>query len=48
MVIADGKRAVGLGGIIGGYDSEITATTKDVLLECAWFDPSTIRRTAWR
>ena len=47
-VIADGKRAVGLGGIIGGFDSEITNETKNVLLECAWFDPSTIRRTARR
>src|SRR5207253_1401661 len=37
-----------LGGIIGGFDSEITSATKDVLLECAWFDPSTIRRTARR
>src|SRR5439155_26182454 len=38
----------GLGGIIGGFDTEITAATKNVLLECAWFDPSTIRRTARR
>ena len=48
VVIADAQRAVGLGGIIGGFESEITATTKNVLLECAWFDPSTIRRTARR
>src|SRR5438105_37379 len=48
VVIADGKRAVGLGGIIGGFDSEITGTTKNVLLECAWFNPSVIRRTARR
>src|SRR5437660_8857351 len=48
VVIADAQRAVGLGGIIGGFESEITPGTKNVLLECAWFDPSTIRRTARR
>jgi phenylalanyl-tRNA synthetase beta chain len=48
IVIADAQRPVGLGGIIGGFESEITPSTKNVLLECAWFDPSTIRRTARR
>jgi phenylalanyl-tRNA synthetase beta chain len=48
VVIADAQRPVGLGGIIGGFESEITSATKNVLLECAWFDPSTIRRTARR
>jgi phenylalanyl-tRNA synthetase beta chain len=48
VVIADAKRAVGLGGIIGGFESEITSATKNVLLECAWFNPSVIRRTARR
>jgi phenylalanyl-tRNA synthetase beta chain len=48
VVIADSQRPVGLGGIIGGFESEITPATKNVLLECAWFDPSTIRRTARR
>jgi phenylalanyl-tRNA synthetase beta chain len=48
VVIADAKHAVALGGIIGGFDSEITKATKNVLLECAWFNPSTIRRTARR
>jgi phenylalanyl-tRNA synthetase beta chain len=48
VVIADAAHAVGLGGIIGGAESEITATTKNVLLECAWFEPSFIRRTARR
>src|SRR5437867_1605154 len=48
VVIADTKRAVALGGIIGGFDTEITQSTRNVLLECAWFDPSTIRRTARR
>jgi phenylalanyl-tRNA synthetase beta chain len=48
VVIADANHAVGLGGIIGGAESEITAATKNVLLECAWFEPSFIRRTARR
>ncbi|MGH9423457.1 MAG: phenylalanine--tRNA ligase beta subunit-related protein, partial [Thermoanaerobaculia bacterium] len=48
VVIADAKHAVGLGGIMGGFESEITSSTKNVLLECAWFDPSTVRRTARR
>ncbi|MBV9071867.1 MAG: phenylalanine--tRNA ligase subunit beta [Acidobacteria bacterium] len=48
VVIADAQRPVALGGIIGGFESEITSATKNVLLECAWFDPSAIRRTARR
>ena len=48
VVIADGARAVGLGGIIGGAESEIGDSTRNLLLECAWFNPSVIRRTARR
>jgi phenylalanyl-tRNA synthetase beta chain len=48
VVIADARHAVGLGGIMGGHESEIRATTKNVLLECAAFNPSVIRRTARR
>jgi len=48
VVIADGNHAVGLGGVMGGEESEISASTKNVLLECAWFNPSIIRRTARR
>jgi phenylalanyl-tRNA synthetase beta chain len=47
-VIADATHAVALGGIIGGAESEITNATKNVLLECAWFEPSVVRRTARR
>jgi len=47
-VIADAKRPIGLGGVIGGFESEIRDTTKNVLLECAAFTPSFIRRTARR
>ena len=37
LVIADAKRAVGLAGVIGGADTEIRESTKDVLIEAAWF-----------
>lgn len=47
-VIADGKGPTGLGGIMGGFNSEIRDTTKNLLLECAAFNPSVIRRTARR
>lgn len=40
----DGSRAVGIGGIMGGADTEISFSTKNVLIECAWFDPVAIRR----
>lgn len=46
LVIADGERAVGLAGVMGGQDSEISLATRSVLLEGAWFDPLSIRRTA--
>ena len=46
LVIADAKKPVALAGIMGGYDSEITETTCDVLLESAYFNPSSIRATA--
>lgn len=47
-VIADANKAIGLGGVIGGENSEISNATKDILLECAWFEPTMIRRTARR
>lgn len=46
LVIADEERPVALAGVMGGEDSEITSVTKSVLLESAWFDPLSIRRTA--
>lgn len=45
LVIADASVPVALAGIMGGADSEVTADTIDVLLECALFDPATTRRT---
>ncbi len=46
LVIADGERAVALAGVMGGEDSEISPATTSVLLESAWFDPLSIRRTS--
>jgi phenylalanyl-tRNA synthetase beta chain len=48
LVIADAERPVALAGIMGGEESEISATTTDVLIESAYFDPDSIRKTARR
>src|SRR5271163_1996266 len=45
-VIADAERAVSIAGIMGGANSEISFSTKNILIECAWFDPIAIRRTS--
>jgi phenylalanyl-tRNA synthetase beta chain len=46
LVIADGERPVALAGVMGGEESEISSRTRSVLLESAWFEPVSIRRTA--
>ena len=48
LVVADHKKALGLAGVMGGWDTMITAETKNVLVEAAWFDPIAVRRTARR
>ena len=48
LVIADDAKAISLAGIMGGYDTMITAETKNILVEAAWFDPATIRATSRR
>jgi phenylalanyl-tRNA synthetase beta chain len=48
LVVADHKKAVGLAGVMGGWDTMITADTKNVLVEAAWFDPIAVRQTARR
>ena len=48
LVVADHKKALGLAGVMGGWDTMITAETKNVLVEAAWFDPMAVRRTARR
>ncbi len=44
-VIADAGGAVGVGGVMGAANSEVTEATTDLLLECAWFEPARLRRT---
>lgn len=46
LVIADAARPVALAGVMGGEETEISSSTKTVLLESAWFDPVSIRRTS--
>jgi phenylalanyl-tRNA synthetase beta chain len=45
-VIADGTRAIGIGGVMGGAETEISFSTRNILIECAWFDPIAVRRTS--
>ncbi|MCA9398921.1 MAG: phenylalanine--tRNA ligase subunit beta, partial [Candidatus Omnitrophica bacterium] len=46
LVIADEKRPVAIAGIMGGQDTEVTSSTKNILLESACFDQVLIRRTS--
>ena len=48
LLIADAERGVALAGVMGGADSEIRDTTRDILIESAYFDPRSIRRTSRR
>jgi phenylalanyl-tRNA synthetase beta chain len=46
LVIADADRPVAVAGVMGGADTEINERTEDVLIESAYFNPSSIRHTA--
>ncbi len=48
LVVADDVKALGLAGVMGGWDSMITAETTNVLVEAAWFDPATVRASSRR
>jgi len=48
IVIADGEGPVALAGVMGGARTEVSATTTNVLLEAATFDPRSVRKTAKR
>ncbi len=48
LVIADEKKALGLAGVMGGWDSRVTDETRNILVEAAWFDPATIRASSRR
>ena len=46
LVIADAVRAVAVAGVMGGEDSEISGETSNVLIESAYFNPASVRRTS--
>ena len=46
LVVADQERAIGIGGVMGGEETAVTDSTKNILLEAAYFLPASIRRTA--
>jgi phenylalanyl-tRNA synthetase beta chain len=46
LVIADASRAVAVAGVMGGEETEISDATVDVLIESAYFDPQSVRRTS--
>jgi len=46
LLIADARRPVAIAGVMGGADTEISFQTRNVLLESAWFDLLSVRRTA--
>ena len=46
IVISDGKKAIGLAGVMGGAETEITENTKNIMIESAIFDNVKIRKTS--
>jgi phenylalanyl-tRNA synthetase beta chain len=48
LVVADAKKPVGLAGVMGGFDTMITDKTKNILIESAWWDPLTVRKSSRR
>ena len=48
LVVADEVKALALAGVMGGWDSMITPETRNILVEAAWFDPASIRRSSRR
>ncbi|MCF6148500.1 MAG: phenylalanine--tRNA ligase subunit beta [Candidatus Kuenenia sp.] len=46
LVIADEKRPIAIAGVMGGKETEVTESTKNILIECARFEPRQVRRTS--
>jgi len=46
LVIADAERAIAIAGVIGGADSEVSAETRTIVFESAYFTPQQVRRTS--
>jgi phenylalanyl-tRNA synthetase beta chain len=48
LVVADAKKSVALAGVMGGFDTMITDKTRNILIESAWWDPLTVRKSSRR
>lgn len=48
LVVADESKALALAGVMGGWDSRVTESTRNILVEAAWFDPGSTRRSSRR
>ncbi len=48
LVVADERQALALAGVMGGWATRITPETKNILVEAAWFDPASVRRSSRR
>src|SRR5713226_166857 len=48
LVVADARKPVALAGVMGGFDTMITEKTRNIVIESAWWDPVTIRKTSRR
>jgi len=48
IIITDGNKPIGIGGVMGGSETEVSDETKHIILECASFDMYTIRKTSMR
>ena len=46
LVITDGTHAIALGGVMGGKNTEVSEETKNIILESAYFNPTSVRRTS--
>jgi phenylalanyl-tRNA synthetase beta chain len=46
LMICDGEKPVAIAGVMGGENSEVTSNTKNILIESAYFNPSSIRNTS--
>ncbi|XMB72746.1 phenylalanine--tRNA ligase subunit beta [Mycoplasmatota bacterium WC30] len=48
ILITDGSKPIALAGVMGGYETEVDNTTTKILLESAYFDPISVRKTSKR
>jgi phenylalanyl-tRNA synthetase beta chain len=46
LVIADAEKPIAIAGVMGGKNTEVTLNTRNILLESAYFDPLSVRRTS--